>query len=91
MFVVISYDIPDDKRRNKVCKLLENHGTHIQESVFEFNLSPKERDRLRTRLERIIKTPEDNVRVYYLCEACVAGIQVLGAKPVTKDPDFYVV
>ena len=31
---VISYDIPDDKRRKKIADLLEGYGQRVQYSVF---------------------------------------------------------
>ncbi len=30
MFVVVSYDIVDDRRRNKVCKTLKDFGARVQ-------------------------------------------------------------
>ena len=35
MIYVISYDIDDDKRRNKISKVLEEYGVRVLESVFE--------------------------------------------------------
>lgn len=35
MFYIISYDIPDDGRRNKLAKVLKGFGTRVQYSVFE--------------------------------------------------------
>jgi CRISPR-associated protein Cas2 len=36
---VISYDIPDDKRRKKIADLLEGYGQRVQYSVFECQLN----------------------------------------------------
>ncbi|MGY2838709.1 CRISPR-associated endonuclease Cas2 [Thermostichus sp. MS-CIW-41] len=35
---VITYDIPDNKRRKKVSDLLEGYGRRVQYSVFECRL-----------------------------------------------------
>ncbi|MEW6376162.1 MAG: CRISPR-associated endonuclease Cas2, partial [Thermodesulfobacteriota bacterium] len=35
MFYVVSYDIPDDQRRIKIAKILEDFGDRVQYSVFE--------------------------------------------------------
>lgn len=35
MFIVVAYDIIDDKRRNRVAKTMEDYGTRVQYSVFE--------------------------------------------------------
>ena len=34
-FVVIAYDIVDDKHRTKISKLLEGYGERVNYSVFE--------------------------------------------------------
>lgn len=41
MFVVVSYDIKNDKRRRKVMKLMEGYGERVQYSVFECHLQPR--------------------------------------------------
>ena len=43
---VISYDITDTKRRNKIFKVLKNYGEHKQYSVFECDISKKRFDAL---------------------------------------------
>jgi CRISPR-associated protein Cas2 len=39
MYLVVSYDIHDDKRRNRIHKVLKNFGERIQFSVFECDLT----------------------------------------------------
>ena len=39
VFYVISYDIPDDRRRNQLAKVLKGFGTRVQYSVFEAHLN----------------------------------------------------
>jgi CRISPR-associated protein Cas2 len=53
-FVVVCYDIPKDRRRNRVCKLLKNYGERAQYSVFECLLRPKDLRRLRQQLKPLI-------------------------------------
>jgi len=38
-FIVLAYDIPDDRRRTKLFKTLKRFGFPVQESVFEFHLN----------------------------------------------------
>ena len=40
MFYVVSYDISDDRLRNKVSKALAALGMRVQKSVFELDLPP---------------------------------------------------
>lgn len=84
MFIVISYDITDDKRRTKVMKTLKNFGNHIQYSVFECDLPAPTYLRLRAQLEKLISHKEDNLRFYFLDADAIKKIQVLGSdsKPV---------
>jgi CRISPR-associated protein Cas2 len=35
MFYLVSYDIPDDRRRTRLAKLLKDYGGRVQYSVFE--------------------------------------------------------
>ena len=40
MFVVVAYDVADDRRRLRIMKMMQGHGEHVQESVFECDLKP---------------------------------------------------
>ncbi len=76
-FLVVSYDIPSNRRRYKVMKIVEGFGTRVQYSVFECNLKPREIDDLRNRLKKLIDT-EDSVRFYFLGAEDVKRIERLG-------------
>ncbi|MBO9361540.1 CRISPR-associated endonuclease Cas2 [Thermoflexus sp.] len=89
MFVVISYDIPDDRRRDRVCQTLKDFGTRVQYSVFEAELRPQDLQRLEDRLRRLIDPREDSVRFYFLCRGCVSRIRVMGIGEVTRISSFY--
>jgi CRISPR-associated protein Cas2 len=91
MFVVVSYDIPEDKRRTKVMKALKNYGTHVQYSVFECDLKDAAYKKLRERLRLLISPKHDSVRFYFLDEDAVKKIEVIGVKPVERAKEFYVV
>jgi CRISPR-associated protein Cas2 len=91
MFVVVSYDIPEDKRRTKVMKLLRNFGAHVQYSVFECELKDAAYQQLRERLAQLIAPQVDSVRFYFLDEDQVKQIEVVGRKPVERPGEFYVV
>jgi len=89
--VVVSYDIVNDRRRNKVCKTLKDYGEHIQYSVFECLLRPKDLEQMTKKLTALIDAEEDGVRIYQLCEGCRGRARVLGTGQVTEDPDVLVV
>lgn len=91
MFVVVSYDIVDDRRRTRVCKTLKDFGTWVQYSVFECELDAAALKRLGDRLERLIEKKEDSVRFYFLCRTCRSRIRVLGLGQVTRLDPFRIV
>jgi CRISPR-associated protein Cas2 len=62
MFVLISYDISEDKRRTRIFKILKDYGQWIQYSVFECDLDKKDYLKMRDRLERVIDNDEDSIR-----------------------------
>ena len=91
MFVVISYDIQDDKKRVKVAKLLENYGTRVQYSVFECLISKEQLKKIMEETKKIIDLNTDSVRFYSICENCVRKIEITGVGEVSKDIDFYII
>ena len=91
MLVVICYDIPNNNRRTKVGKMLEGFGSRVQKSVFECDLTARQFDRLKARLNRLIKPEEDNLRYYTLCAQCVPRIHLVGAGPPVEETQLYFV
>jgi len=89
---LISYDIAPDKRRNKIAKLLEGYGSRVQLSVFECDLTTTQYMQLRRRLDKILQSEEeDNVRIYRLCGACIATVEIIGTGDIERTPDVYIV
>ena len=90
-FVVVSYDIPSDRRRGKVARLLKDYGERVQYSVFECVLRPDDLKRLRERLKPLLVLEEDDVRFYRLCESCRRKATVWGRKKRRQWGDAVVV
>ena len=78
MFVVISYDIADDRRRTRLAKFLEGFGDRVQYSVFEAELDESQLNDLIRDGRKIIDELEDSLRVYRLCAKCERLIEVMG-------------
>ncbi|HIC92042.1 MAG TPA: CRISPR-associated endonuclease Cas2 [Syntrophaceae bacterium] len=91
MFIVISYDITDDLRRHKICKTLENYGTRVQYSVFECHLNHRQLSEVKSRLEKIAKDDEDNIRFYQICGKCLTKVQIIGNIPLSEEPYYFLV
>lgn len=90
MFIVISYDVQEDKRRTRIHKALKSYGQWVQYSVFECELEKKDYLRLRDRLDRLInKEAGDSVRFYFLCEGCVGHIERIGGVRPLDEPAIF--
>lgn len=81
MCYVVAYDIPDDKRRTKVHKILLGHGKWTQYSLFECFLTRKQLVLLRSKLQEHLVPREDSVRFYPLCATCVSKVETVGGPP----------
>ena len=91
MLYVVSYDIPDTKRRTKLAKTLEDFGDRVQYSVFECILDSSLLDKMVARIKRIVLEKDDSVRVYTICASCERVIKIIGQGKVTKNEDVYIV
>ena len=90
-FYLVSYDIPDDRRRTKVADLLQDYGQRVQFSVFEVWLDDRMRDDLLARLQKAIAPDEDSVRLYRLCAACHKKVITLGLGAVSQPPTTIII
>ena len=90
MLIVVSYDVPDDRRRTKLAHSLKDFGVRVQYSVFECLLEPAQVEALRSRIGRLIDPAEDRVRIYRFCQDCGTKTEVLGPGKLTEDPEAYV-
>lgn len=89
---VISYDITDTKRRNKIFKTLKNYGRHKQYSVFECDISKKRFDALyKELLELMDEEEEGNIRIYHLCRICSDSTMVIGIGDASGGEDSGIV
>ena len=87
---VIAYDIPDDKRRTKIHKVLMGFGKWTQYSLFECFLSRKDLILLQAKLAEHLIAQEDSVRFYPLCVNCVSKVETIGGSLPSDDQLFIV-
>jgi CRISPR-associated protein Cas2 len=90
-FVVVAYDLPDDRRRQRLHDALLNYGTPVQYSVFECLVDEAELARMKKQVRRILKPRLDHVRYYYLCAACVQRIESTAGPEVAHEVEALVV
>ncbi len=89
--IVISYDIPEDDRRNKLHSLLSGYGIPVQYSVFECELKEEEIIKLRSAIRKLIDSEEDSIIFYSLCEHCLQQIERAGVKKNLTPDDIIIV
>ena len=90
-FLMIAFDIAENRRRYRVVRALRDYCERVQKSVFECRLRPLERRALLARLDRLIDPETDRLHVFELPESDVARIEVLGVGDVACDLDYLVI
>jgi CRISPR-associated protein Cas2 len=70
MFIILAYDIPDDRRRTRLFNTLKRFGFAVQRSVFEFHLNHSELRHLKKAVRAVVDESVDQVRYYCLCPTC---------------------
>ncbi len=85
MFVVVSYDIVDNKKRNRVADLMLDYGRRVQKSVFECDLNEKDLNNMIQEATELIDSETDSLIIYRLCEDCVPKIQAHGRQTAMKN------
>lgn len=91
MFFVVSYDCSDNRRRRRVSKVLLDYGYRVQYSVFEVELDERLFCEMHDRLHREIDESEDSIRIYRICERCLARTEVFGTSSLTNQERLFIV
>ncbi len=84
-FILVVYDISNDKRRTKLHNTLLNFGTPVQYSVFECLLDPKGEAEMRKAINKVIRPQKDHVRYYPLCGNCLPKVETSGNREVLSE------
>ncbi|MFP4008170.1 MAG: CRISPR-associated endonuclease Cas2 [Spirulinaceae cyanobacterium] len=88
---LVCYDVSDNKRRNKLAKLLEQRCERVQYSVFECPLPEKTINQLlERRWLKVLKLEEDSLRVYPLNKVALSKTRVFGSPPPYEPPDYLI-
>lgn len=89
MYIVVSYDVPEDKRRTKIHSILKSYGQWMQYSVFECDLTATQYAKLRSRLGKLIKPDQDSIRFYFLCGCCQGKVERIGGELIRDETIFF--
>lgn len=81
LLYVVSYDIAEDKRRNKIAKVLEGYGKRVQYSVFECRVSLQNMKKLYAQLCDLTQDMEEGSILFYpICGSCEKKVMLIGAR-----------
>ena len=88
---LITYDIADTQRRQRIAQTLSGFGERVQYSVFECRLDTRELAHLRSQIGAVADWQHDSIRWYPMCDPCHCRITRQGEGPIPTDEGFYVV
>lgn len=91
MFIMISYDISDNRVRKKVSDVLKNYGIRVQKSVFECIVGQKQVDDIIEKVSALIHLKTDKIRFYSLCEGCRSRTEIDGWGEIAEDEEFIII
>lgn len=78
VYYILTYDITSPKRLPKALKLCRRYLNHVQNSVFEGELTTAQMDRLQSEMKMLIDKKEDSVLIYAARTPEVVDRHVLG-------------
>jgi CRISPR-associated protein Cas2 len=92
MFIVVAYDISDDKMRTRLHATLQRFGERVQFSVFECILTHEMFEQMCSEVASVLEHEElGRVRYYVICETCRGRTVTLGRAFTTTLKSFYLV
>lgn len=83
MYIICTYDVKS-KNCPKYMKLLRRYLFHVQESVFEGELTPATFNKLKKELNKIV-TESDHISIYYAYNSKTIKKQELGKQTNKKN------
>ena len=84
MHIILVYDV-NEARVGKICKYMKRYLPHVQNSVFEGELTEAKLEIMKSGLRKIMDENVDSVLIWAIRDARWAGRQTLGVekKPIT--------
>lgn len=86
--MVFSYDVSDDRCRNKIASFLEDKLVRVQRSVFEGYLTAEETKKLSKKLSSLLDS-NDSLRIYAVPRSGLKNCKTFGPLPITGKADFW--
>ncbi len=89
MHYVLAFRIKDARRRERARTLLRSYGWEVMPGLFECPLEPAQADEMHRRLEQIL-APDDQTRLYQVCEGCLKQSRQTGGPEWTQKSDAWI-
>jgi CRISPR-associated endonuclease Cas2 len=86
-YVLIIYDIPDNRKRTRLAKLLSGYGFRIQKSAFEAILTKPKYTKMLQALKKLVND-EDNIRIYRI--RGIGEVTIFGSGELIENEDVVV-
>ena len=91
-FALISYDISDNRRRNKVANYLLDFGQRVQYSVFEISENREILEEIFSHLQTLITPEKDSIRMYIICRSCRDELITIGkGRDYELDDPYFII
>jgi len=87
MYVVVAYDIVNNRCRNRLAKRMVYYLHRVQKSVFEGEISTALYDRMINEITDMIDHQQDNIRIYSLCKYCKQQVLIFGTAFTPPGPE----
>jgi len=94
MIIIVSYDITEQNKRSKIVKVLRECGKRVQKSVFECDVSERDRLDIFSKLSKIMKDKKeekDSIRFYKICDKCLSQTKIIGDGRIEKREDYLII
>lgn len=88
-FVVVVYDVSDDKKRYRIHKAMKGFGEWVQRSAFECHLKDNQIEAMKAKLKRYIDPKVDMLRIYKISH--IPRVWTYGRVELTEDEKFAII
>ena len=88
---LVCYDIASPRRLRRVAGVMQSFGVRVQKSVFECELSVKERVELESRARALLDENHDSLRIYRLCPRCTRTRHLVGTGEIPQTSDTFII
>lgn len=90
MITLITYDITDPKRLNRLRGFLKDFGLRTQKSVFECDIDDIALKKIRAYCRDNLDITTDSVRIYKICNRCISKVKISGTGLKVTQLDYMI-